>query len=276
MRPSGSLLAGGTILLLLVAAALAAPLIPQSPSAIFLEGLLQPPSQSHIMGTDALGRDVAARVAHGARVSLSVGFLAAGMSLFIGIPLGAAAGFRGGLTDAVVGRTVEAVLAIPSILFAMTLLTAAPTWLQGLPPTFRVAAVVAATGWTPVTRYLRGEFLRLRGSDVVAAARSAGAADFRIAMLHLLPAALAPVLVTASFAVAGALLLEAALSFLGLGVESSAPTWGGMLREAGSYLTTAWWLALFPGVCLFLSVLACNLTGEGLRDSLDPRARRRI
>ncbi len=138
----------------------------------------------------------------------------------------------------------------------------------------RIGLVLGLTGWIPVTRYLRAEFLKLRGSDLLAAARATGAGHLRIVLRHLLPSALAPVLVTAAFAVAGAIVLEAALSFLGLGVAEPTATWGRLLREARDHVDRAWWLALFPGIALFLTVLTCNLIGEGVRDLLDPRSRR--
>lgn len=274
MKSRKSLRTGAAILAALVLLGLAAPLVTRAPNRTDLEALLEAPSLAHPMGTDALGRDVAARVAHGARVSLTVGFLAAAFALAIGVPIGAFAGFRGGVFDAVAGRAIEAVLALPSLLFALALVAAAPAWMEALPDALRLAAVLALTGWTPAARYLRAEFHRLRGSDVVAAARSAGAPEGRIVLLHLLPAAVSPVLVTAAFAVGSAILLEAALSFLGLGVRPPTPTWGGILGDARFRIATAWWMAVFPGACLFFAVLGCNLVGEGIRDWLDPRSAR--
>ncbi len=248
--------------------------VPRNPNAVDLEVVLEPPSLAHPMGTDGLGRDLAARVVHGARVSISVGLLTAAISLLVGLPLGAIAGYRGGLADSVVSRGVEAVLCVPALLLALALLAAGPAWLDRLSDPIRLALVLSLTGWTSATRYLRGEFLRLRESEMVQSARAAGAGHFRIAARHLLPSALAPVLVMASFSVGGAILLEAALSFLGLGVRPPTPTWGGLLQEARHRVDTAWWLAVFPGLFLFLAVLGCNLLGEGLRDALDPRSRR--
>lgn len=251
---------------------LAAP-IPFDPADVDLGAILLAPSRSHLMGTDAVGRDLAARIVHGGRVSLAVGLLAAALALLVGVPLGAAAGYFRGPTDWLVSRVIEAVLCVPSLLLALALLTSAPRWLDELPDALRLAVVLSATGWTPVARYLRAEFLRLAASDMMIAARSSGAGHLRIVARHLLPSALAPVLVTAAFAVAAAILLEAALSFFGLGVRPPVPTWGGLLGEAKRSVEVGWWLVVFPGACLFLAVLACNLVGEGVRDLLDPRSR---
>jgi len=245
------------------------------PNRIDLDAVLQPPGRGHWMGTDVLGRDLAARVLHGARVSLAVGLLAALFALAVGVPLGAWAGYRGGLADAVVARCVETVLCFPALLLVLVVLSAASGWLHRLSDVVRIALVLGVTGWVPVTRYLRAEFLKLRESDMVTAARALGGGHLRIVVRHILPSALAPVLVTAAFAVGAAIGTEAALSFLGLGVRPPTATWGGLLSEAREHIDRAWWLALWPGVALFLAVLGCNLLGEGLRDHLDPRARRR-
>jgi peptide/nickel transport system permease protein len=247
--------------------------IPHDPFAVDLDAVLSPPSREHWLGTDGLGRDLAARLVHGARVSVSVGLLTGAFALLVGVPLGALAGYRGGTADALISRCVEAFLCFPSLLLALALVATAPPWIAALPDGIRIALVLGVTGWTPVARYLRGEFLRLRGSEMVMAARASGAGHLRIAFRHLLPSALAPVLVTAAFAVGAAILLEAALSFLGLGVRPPTATWGGLLTEARVHVERAWWLALFPGTALFASVLACNLVGEGIRDLLDPRSR---
>lgn len=270
----GALLIGALLILALAAPLMRAPL-PHDPTRLDLDSVLLAPSRAHWMGTDALGRDLAARVLHGARVSLAVGLLAAAFALLVGVPLGAWAGYRGGWADAAVGRCIEAVLCFPTLLLALALLAMAPAWLRGLPDVLRIALVLGVTGWIPVTRYLRAEFMRLRDSDVVAAARAAGGGDTRIVVRHILPSALAPVLVTAAFAVGEAVGLEAALSFLGLGVRPPTATWGGLLADARELVDRAWWLALFPGAALFVTVLGCNLLGEGVRDLLDPRARGR-
>ncbi len=262
---------GVLILIALSLVALAAPLLAgRDPAAIDMDRLLEPPGGSHWMGTDGLGRDLFARVLHGGRVSLRVGFLAAGFALLIGMPLGMLAGYFGRTVDLLISRTIEAVLCFPAIVLAITLISSADGWLAGWSDTTRVALVLGATGWTPVARFLRGEFLRLKGTGVVEAARAAGSGHLRTMVLHILPAALAPVLVTSAFTVAAAIVAEAVLSFLGLGIGPPTPSWGGLLEEARSHVDRAWWLALFPGIMLFLAVLACNLTGEGIRDWIDP------
>jgi peptide/nickel transport system permease protein len=248
--------------------------VPYRPETVNLDAVLEPPSSRHWLGTDGLGRDLAARLIHGARVSLGVGALSALLALLVGLPLGAAAGYHGGWADAAVSRSVEAVLCFPSLLLALALLAAAPPWLADLPDALRVAVVLGLTGWTGVARYLRGEFLKLVRSDLAASARATGAGAWRVVTRHLLPSALAPVLVITAFTAAGAILLEGALSFLGLGVRPPTPTWGGLLTEARAHVDQAWWLALFPGAALFVAVLGCNLLGEGIRDLLDPRSER--
>ncbi len=248
--------------------------IPCGPNRTDLDAVLSPPSLEHWLGTDGLGRDLAARVLHGARVSLLVGLVSTALALLLGLPLGALAGYFGGAVDRVVSRVVEAVLCFPVLLLALTLLTASPPALRALPDTVLVALVIGLASWAPMTRYLRGEFLRLRESEMVLLARAAGAGPLRIMARHILPSALAPVLVAAAFAVGSAILLEAALSFLGLGVHPPTPSWGGILTEARFHVDRAWWLAVFPGAALFLAVLGCNLLGEGVRDLLDPRGRR--
>jgi peptide/nickel transport system permease protein len=272
-RPDRSLPAGVALLGLLALGAVAGPWIASDPARIALAEALHPPSPTHWLGTDDLGRDLAARVLAGGRVSLSVGLLSTLVAVTIGFPLGAWAGYRGGFADAAVSRGIETVLAVPRLVLALALLAVAPRWLDGLPSPARVALVLGVVGWTRVARYLRAEFARLRGSAVVASARAAGAGHWRIVAHHLLPASLAPVLVTVAFSVANAVAGEAALSFLGLGVDPPSASWGALLGNARSHVGEAWWLALFPGLALFATVLACNWTGEGVRRRLDPRAR---
>jgi len=263
--------AGAALLSALAVAAAAGPAATPDPARQDLDSIFDPPSPAHWMGTDALGRDLAARVVHGARVSLAVGGMAAGLAVLLGVPLGGLAGYRGGWTDAAVSRLVEAVLSFPTLVLALALLAATPAWLAALPDAARVGLVLGVAGWVPVARYVRGEFLRLSRSEMVQAARSVGGGHARVMARHILPSALAPILVTAAFAVGSAITFEAALSFLGLGVRPPTATWGGLLFEARHHVGRSWWLTLFPGAALFAAILGCNLLGEGIRDWLDPR-----
>ena len=268
---SAPLRAGAALLLVLATAALAAPAFWPQPNATDLDRVLAPPSSAHPFGTDALGRDILARMAHGGRTSLLVGALATGLALGLGVPLGAWAGYRGRLADTLVSRVVEAVLRFPSLVLALAVLVASPGWLRALPDPLRIAVVLGVTGWAVVARFLRGEVRRARTGSAVDAARASGAGSLRILARHVLPASLAPVLVTAAFGVGSAILLESALSFLGLGVRIPTPTWGAMLAESRNVIGRAWWSAAFPGAALVATVLACNLVGEGLRRRLAPQ-----
>jgi peptide/nickel transport system permease protein len=221
-----------------------------------LEHRYAPPGREHLLGTDGLGRDVLARLIRGTRISMSVGILATGLALAIALVVGSLAGFYGGWTDSLLSRMIEVVN---------------PPVLRGFSDLTRIMLVIGLTGWTGMARYLRAEFLRLKSIDFVTAARGSGASDLRIILRHILPNALAPVLVSASFFVAQAVLIEAAISFLGFGIQPPEPSWGSMLTEAQEAVSVAWWLALFPGGALFLAVLGYNLLGEGLRAALDPR-----
>ena len=251
---------------------LAAP-VGHDPDRIRLAEALQPPSRRHWLGTDSLGRDVAARLVHGARISVSIGLLSALVALAVGIPVGGIAGYARGWADAIAMRAIEAVLCFPSLLLLLALLAAPPEWLASVHDVVRISIVLGAVGWVPIARYLRGEVLRISASDAVVAARAVGASPARILVRHVLPGALAPVLVTAAFAAAAAIVIEASLSFLGLGVSAPTSTWGGLLAEARDHVTLAWWMVLFPGIALFATLLGCNLVGEGLRDALDPHTR---
>jgi peptide/nickel transport system permease protein len=264
---------GAAVLAVLVFVAVVGPAVTPDPSKLDLDAILRPPSSAHWLGTDALGRDLAARLVDGARVSLAVGGLAASLALFVGVPLGALAGYRGGWTDATISRLLEAVLSFPTLVLALALLAASPERLDGVPDAVRVGLVLGVSGWVPIARFVRGEFLRLSRSEMVLAARSVGMGHGRIMARHILPSALAPILVTAAFAVGAAITFEAALSFLGLGVRIPAATWGGLLYEARQHVGV-WWLTVFPGAALFSAVLGCNLLAEGIRDRLDSRRKR--
>lgn len=244
-----------------------------------VERKLEPPlagGGEHWLGTDENGRDMLCRMLWGARVSLSVGFVAVGIYILIGVVVGAVAGFFGGWTDIVVSRVIEWVICFP--VFVLVLVIAA--FLQGRtllgfdPPQLVVIMVILGiTGWTGVARLVRAEFLRLVGQDFVMAARALGAGRRRLMFGHLLPNAMAPVLVAATFGVAGAILTESALSFLGLGIMVPRPSWGGMLFAAHGYEQTSVWIFLWPGLAIFMVITCYNLVGEALRDALDPRLR---
>lgn len=262
---------GVWLLGLIAAAALLAPWITADPDRTDLGRILEPPSASHLLGTDGLGRDVLARVAHGGRVSLAVGGTAAALSIALGLPLGALAGLRGGFWDAAVSRLVEAVLCFPGLLLALTLLSLDVGWLGRLPETLRIAGALACAGWTPAARFLRAEFRRLAGSETLQAARASGAGDLRIVVLHLLPQGIAPVLVATAFAAGSASLAEAALSFIGVGITPPTPSWGQMLLEAMRHMESGWWLALFPGLALFVTIYGFNCLAETCRVWLSRR-----
>ena len=240
-------------------------LVPYDPESVDLASRLVPPGADHLFGTDDLGRDVLSRMIHGAAVSLSVGFIAAFLALVIGSALGAIAGYYRGIADWLISRTIETVLCFPFLFLVLAIVA----FFQ---PSFTTVIVaLALTSWTTEARLVRGEFLKLRGREFSEAARASGAGDSRIILRHLLPNAIAPVLATASFGVGSAILVESALSFIGLGVPLPRASWGNILASADDYIGVAWWLALFPGLAIFLTVLACNVVGESLRDLLDPK-----
>lgn len=247
--------------------ALLAPAIsPHAPDEIDLGSRLRPPSIEHLFGTDDVGRDVLSRMIHGARVSLLVGFSATALALVVGSFLGAIAGYYGSVADWIVSRLIEVVLCFPFLFLVLAIVALFK------PSLWTIMIALALTSWTTEARLVRAEFLRIRELDYAQAARASGARDPRIIFRHLLPNALAPVLVSASFGVASAVLTESALSFLGFGVALPAASWGSILAVAGEYIDFAWWLALFPGLAIFTTVAAFNLIGDRLRDVLDPRA----
>ena len=230
---------------------------------------LKSPSFQHYLGTDQLGRDVFSRMLYGSQISLSVGFVAVGISILIGILVGAMAGYKGGWVDSLLMRFVDIMLSFPSFFLILTVVAILR------PNIYNVMIVIGITSWEGTARFVRAEFLSLRERDYVQAARALGVKDRRIIFRHILPNALAPVFVTASLGVASAILIEAGLSFLGFGVQPPAPSWGNILTEGRTYIFDAWWLTLFPGLAILITVLSFNLFGEGLRDALDPRLRGR-
>jgi len=227
-----------------------------------------PPSANHWLGTDELGRDVAARMIHGVSVSVKVGFVSMGIAALIGIAVGGLAGYWGGWVDMIISRIIEIVICFPVFFLILAIMV----WLE--PNITNVMIVIGLTRWTSIARYTRGEFLRLKTQDYVIAARALGAGHTRIMFRHILPNSLAPVLVSVTFGIASAILVEAGLSWLGFGVQPPAPSWGNILRTAYDSLRVAPHLVYPPCVAIFLAVLAYNLVGDGLRDAIDPRLRK--
>ncbi|QGY38596.1 ABC transporter permease subunit [Pseudodesulfovibrio cashew] len=238
---------------------------PFNPDFINVNALLQPPSLLHPMGTDALGRDVFSRILFGGRVSLWVGFVAVGIATGIGLVLGLVSGYFGRVVDEIIMRGVDIMLCFPSFFLILAVIA----FLE--PSLTNIMIVIGLTGWMGVARLVRAETLSIRERDYVQAARAAGAGPARILFRHILPNALAPVLVSATLGVAGAILTESSLSFLGLGVQPPDASWGNMLLEGKEVLGIAWWLSVFPGLAILFTVLGYNLLGESLRDHLDPR-----
>ncbi len=258
--------AGVFVILLLFAASIGAPLItPYHPGTIDAYHVLLPPSADHWFGTDELGRDVFTRMIYGARISLKVGFVAVGIAVVIGTVVGLLAGFYGGWTDSILMRLVDIMLCFPTFFLILAVIAMLE------PSIWYIMIIIGVTGWMGVARLVRAEVLSLRERDFVMAARALGASDFRIIFRHILPNAMSPVLVSASLGVAGAILTESALSFLGIGVQPPDPSWGNILTAGKDYIEFAWWLSLFPGLAILVTVLSYNLVGEGIRDALDPR-----
>ncbi len=223
---------------------------------------LESPSRAHLLGTDHLGRDLASRLLYGGRVSLGVGLLATLIALVLGITLGGLAGFGGGWADLLLSRVIEIFSAFPSLLLALTMIAFFP------PGVLMLATIIGLSAWTSIARHVRAEALRQRERGFVESARASGLRGSRIFLRHLLPHILYVIVVPAAFLFSGAILAEAALSFIGLGVAEPSPSWGGVLALARSYLREAWWLALFPGLCLFVTLSASNQLGERLRTAL--------
>lgn len=256
------------ILLLLSILAIGAPVFAPYPPDKFVStiGEALPPSKKFIFGTDFLGRDYFSRALYGGRISLSVGFIAVGISVIIGLFFGATSGFYGGKVDTVIMRFVDVMLSFPSFFLIITV--------QALltPSIFNVMAVIGLTSWMGVARLVRGEILSLKEMDFVSAAKALGANDLKIIWRHILPNSFAPVIVAATLGIANAILVESALSFLGLGVQPPQASWGNMLKDAmDSLQQNAGHLAIFPGVLIVVTVLAFNFVGDGLRDALDPK-----
>lgn len=266
---------GTTIVLVVVVAAIfAAYLAPEDPNQQQILDALQPPiwlesSSNAILGTDYLGRDILSRIIYGARVSLTVGLAAVAIAGILGAVLGILAGFRGGWTDSVIMRLADFQLSIPFVVLAIAVLGI-------LGPSLRnIIIVLGITGWVTYARVIRSEVLAVREFDYITAARAIGSSDGRIMVRHVLPNVAAPMIVISSLEVARMIISEAALSFLGLGVPATTPSWGGMVSDGRSYIQANWWIATFPGLAIVITVLGINLFGDWLRDTLDPRQRSR-
>ena len=259
---------GITVVVLVAAAAIAAPLLTtQDPTQIDLNAQLQGPSAAHILGTDVQGRDVWSRLVHGARISLAVGLISQAIALTIGVTLGLIAGYYGRWVDEIVMRMADVTLAFPTLLLLIAMVAA-------LQPSLTVVFItIGLVGWAAMARLVRGQVLVLRQLEFVQAIRALGAPDRRIIIRHLLPGVVAPVVIASTLGVAGAIMAEAALSFLGLGVQPPTPSWGAMVAEGRdlNQLRNAPWTSLFPGLAIGAVVLGFNLLGDALRDALDPR-----
>jgi len=260
-----SLVALAVVAAIIFVALFASVIAPINPTIIDVHNVLSPPSMAHPFGTDELGRDVLSRMIWGSRVSLKVGFVAVGLAIFMGTLIGSTAGFYGGKVDALLMRFVDIMLAFPTFFLILAVISVLE------PSIYTIMVVIGFTGWMDVARLVRAEFLTLKERDFVVAARASGAGNLRMIFRHILPNALSPVFIAATFGVAGAILTESGLSFLGLGVQPPNPSWGNILTSGKDYIEVAWWLSLFPGLAILTTVLGYNLVGEGLRDALDPR-----
>lgn len=267
---SPMVMAGGLIVVFVAVLAIFAPYItPYNPADIDLDAILMPPSLTHLMGTDALGRDVLTRMLYGARISLLVGFVAVGISVAIGVVFGVLAGYYGKWVDGLIMRFVDVMLCFPSFFLILAVIA----FLD--PSIMNIMIVIGLTSWMGVTRLVRAEFLRLREQEYVLASRLQGTSDKKIMWRVILPNALTPVWVNVTLGIAGAILVESGLSFLGIGIQPPTPSWGNILTDGKANIEVAWWLSFFPGLAILITVLGYNLLGEGLRDELDPRQRQK-
>ncbi len=263
-------LVGGAVVVVLVLLAVLAPVLaPWDPHRPDVRKILDPPSARHWLGTDQLGRDVLSRMLYGARVSLAVGFVSVGIAALIGVTVGAIAGYAGGAVDNAVMRLVDLMLVFPRFFLLLAVLA----FLR--PSIWTIMAVIGLTGWMSVARLVRAEFLALKEREFVLWSQSVGATGFRVVWRHIMPNAMAPVLVAMTLGIPAAILTESGLSFLGLGVRPPYATWGNILNEGKDALEIGWWLSFYPGVAILITVLSYNLFGEGIRDALDPRLRQR-
>jgi peptide/nickel transport system permease protein len=276
LRRHASLVSGGLVLgLAVLLAALAGFVAPTGPNDQDIAHRLAPPvwaggSWARPLGTDELGRDILSRLMYGARISLAIGIVAVAISCPVGVLVGLAAGFAGGRVDRILMRVTDIQLAIPTILLAMAVVTVLGTSVTNL------IIALTVTGWTLYARLIRAETLTVKSREFIEASRAAGAGQLRLMLRHVLPNVLSPTIVVATFAVGSMILLEATLSFLGIGVPPRVVTWGSMLNGGRLYLASAWWLTAFPGLAIFVTVLSVNAIGDHLRDLLDPQLRHRL
>ena len=281
--------AGGVVVVLMFFVAVFAPFIsPYNPDDIDRKHILESPSLKHPLGTDDLGRDVLSRMILGSRISLSVGFVSVGIATLIGIFLGAISGYYGRWVDSIIMRFIDIMLTIPTFFLILAVIafidpniwssSAIPGWIRESlrvilidPNIMNIMIVIGLTSWMGVARLVRAEVLSLKEREFVLAARALGTGDMNIIFRHIMINSMAPVFVSAVLGIAGAVLVESALSFLGIGVQPPAPSWGNILTLGKDNIEIAWWLSVFPGLAILITVLSYNLVGEGLRDALDPR-----
>jgi peptide/nickel transport system permease protein len=261
-------LVGLIILAPMFLCAVLAPLIsPHDPVEPDLKNILTGPTWSHPFGTDTLGRDVFSRVIYGSRISLLVGFVSVGIATLIGIMIGAVSGYSGGIIDEIIMRFVDLMMCFPTFFLILAVIALLE------PSIWNIMIVIGLTNWMGIARLVRAEILSIKGKEYVLAAKAMGFPRRRIIFGHVLPNALSPVYVVATLGIGGAILTESALSFLGIGVQPPTPSWGNILTQAKDNIEVAWWLSLYPGLAIFLTVMGYNLLGEGLRDVFDPRRR---
>jgi peptide/nickel transport system permease protein len=275
-RHKPAMIGTAIVLIFALAAIFASYISPWDPEKTNLDAMLQPPSAQHIMGTDELGRDLLTRILYGGRVSLSIGVMAMALAVVVGAIVGGVAGFYGGWVDNILMRFTDMMLAFPQ-LFVLIILSLA---LRDIPiealrgtafaSVFSIVLVIAVLAWMRVARLVRASFLSLKEKEFIEAARSCGVSNLRIMVRHLLPNAMSPIIVAATFRVATSIITESGLSYLGFGVQPPTPTWGNMLKNAQVQMTRAPWTAIFPGLMIFIAVIAINFIGDGLRDALDP------
>ncbi len=257
----------GFIILLIIMAIFAPEIAPYNPALINVKDVLLPPSHTHLLGTDELGRDVLSRLIYGSRISIKVGFIAVGISAIIGTILGAIAGFFEGIADIIIMRFVDIMLCFPTFFLILAVIA----YLQ--PSITNIMLIIGVTSWMGICRMVRAEILSLKKREFILAAIINGASTFRILIIHILPNILPIILVYATLGIGGAILTESALSFLGLGVQPPTASWGNMLMNGKDNIDIAWWLSLFPGLAIFVTILAFNFVGEGLQNILNPKTK---